>query len=49
MGGRWIKYNKMTERWEFLHVKTMFSEVFSQDWEKVSEWMQAFELTIATT
>jgi hypothetical protein len=38
MGGRFIKYNSMTERWDFLRFEHHVSEIFQQKWQMYEEW-----------
>ena len=33
----WIKWNSMTERWEFLYVKVSNNELFSRSWKSMQE------------
>lgn len=39
MGGDWLRYNGMTERWEFLVVVVSRQELFRSRWEQVHEWL----------
>ncbi len=36
MGGRWCRFNKMTERMEFLHLELSETDKFSESWAMVS-------------
>ena len=36
MGGRWCRYNKMTERLEFLHLELSETDKFCESWAMVS-------------
>ena len=38
MQGDWIKWNSMTERWEFLYVKVSKKETFQRSWKSIKEW-----------
>lgn len=38
MKGRWIRYNSMTERVEFLHLKKEVSDILSQTWSRYVQY-----------
>lgn len=37
MQGRWVSFNPMTERWEYLHVKRQFVELHREAWRQYTE------------
>jgi hypothetical protein len=37
MGGVWKKFNMMTKRWEFLHMRQEVHEIFEQSWKVFEE------------
>ena len=40
MSGKWISFNCMTERWEFLYVKIQYHEMFQTEWTQTKSWLQ---------
>ena len=38
MGGRWIQYNDMTERFEYLYVKKIWEKAFTKSWSMYTEF-----------
>jgi hypothetical protein len=38
MGGKFLKWNSMTDRWNFLRYEHTVAETFSKQWELFSEW-----------
>eukprot|EP00973_Karenia_brevis_P059822 8327122-Karenia_brevis.AAC.1 len=48
MGGKWVQYNPMTERLEFLYITRGLSEVFSKEWAAVEDEHQFSDVAHAT-
>ena len=38
MGPKWYRYNDMTERTEYLHVKKGRTELFTEHWSRAKKW-----------
>ena len=49
MGGRWIKWNGMTERWEYLWATHELIEQFTETWKKTATWMEDGQATASPT
>jgi hypothetical protein len=41
MGGQWCRFNEQTERWEFLHMQHLSSDIFEQAWSECKRWSSA--------
>eukprot|EP00974_Lingulodinium_polyedra_P130202 11212948-Lingulodinium_polyedra.AAC.1 len=47
LGGKWISYNHMEERWEFLRMRRCYTERFSQSWSLYQQETEEMESTAA--
>ena len=49
MGGKWVKWNQMTERWEYLWVTHEHIQAFTTQWTETLTWMENQEATDSVT
>jgi len=43
MGGKWVSFNNMTERHEYLYVKKQHKEIFEQSWNYTTDFLQGIK------
>ena len=49
MGGKWVKWNQMTEPWEYLWVTHEHIQAFTTQWAETLTWMENQEATDSVT